>query len=169
MSSKQYASATEYEKKLARVMEKFGVDSYNFNYDRFGAWIEFRYKGNLYRFEHSVENAKQHGINLSYGSDCFSQLVLALEDLARMINRGIYDLQKWVAGMKFLPPVIEIPSFFKTLGFEELPESEEEIKTRYRGLAKQLHPDCGGDEEDFMKLQKASEDCIKYFKTIKNN
>lgn len=137
------------------------------NYDRHGSWVEFRYKGSLYRFDHSVEKAKARGVNLSFGSDAFAQIVLALEDLARMVERGIYDLQTWVSGMKYLPPLIEIPNFFKTLGFEQLPSSEEEIKVRYKNLAKQLHPDMGGNAEDFMKIQKASEDAIKYLNTIK--
>lgn len=161
---KQYSSATTYETKLKKVMERLGVADYNYNWDRFGSWIEFRYKGELYRFDHSVDNAKAHGVNLQYGSDTFAQLVLALEDIARMTERGIYELQTWVAGMKFLPPVIELPSFFRILGFKELPTTEEEIKTRYKNLAKQVHPDNGGNEEDFISLKNATEECVKYIK-----
>lgn len=163
--AKQYASAKSYEDKLKRVMERLEIKEYNWNYDRYGAWIEFRYKGSLYRFDHSVENAKARGVKISYGSDAFSQIVLALEDLARMIERGIYDLQTWISGMKYLPPAIEIPNFFKTLGFEQLPSSSEEVKTRYKNLAKQLHPDSGGNAEDFIKIQTAAEEAIKYLKT----
>lgn len=165
--AKQYADASFYESKLAKVMGRFEIKEYNWDWGRHGAWIEFRYKGNLYRFDHSVEKAKSRGINLTYGSDAFAQIVMALEDLARMVERGIYDLQTWVSGMKYLPPVLELPSFLKTLGFTELPESEEDIKTRYRTLAKQLHPDGGGDSEDFIKLTAASEESIKYLKSIK--
>lgn len=166
--TKQYAAAENYEQKLERVMERLNVKEYNYNFDRFGAWVEFRYKGNMYRFDHSVENAKARGRALKYGSDAFAQIVLSLEDIARMIERGIYDLQTWVAGMKFLPQVKEVPSFFKLLGFEEIPPSVEDIKTRYKNLAKQLHPDAGGNEEDFIQLNKASEEAIKYFGTIKS-
>lgn len=162
---KQYADAKSYEDKLKRVMERLNIKEFNWNYDRHGSWVEFRYKGSLYRFDHSVEKAKSRGVNLSFGSDAFAQIVLALEDLARMVERGIYDLQTWVSGMKYLPPVIEVPSFFKLLGFEQLPTSEEEIKTRYKNLAKQLHPDVGGNADDFMKIQTASEEAIKYLKT----
>lgn len=162
---KQYADASTYEVKLKRVMERLNIKEFNWNYDRHGSWVEFRYKGSLYRFDHSVEKAKSRGVNLTYGSDAFAQIVLALEDLARMVERGIYDLQTWVSGMKYLPPVVEVPSFFKTLGFEQLPSSEDEVQTRYRNLAKQLHPDAGGNSEDFIKIQKASEEAIRYLKT----
>lgn len=163
--AKQYADAPFYESKLSKVMERFKIMEYNYDWGRHGAWIEFRYKGNLYRFDHSVEKAQSRGINIKYGSDAFAQLVMALEDLARMVERGIYDLQTWVSGMKYLPPVIEVPSFFKILGFDEIPASEEDIRTRYRTLAKQLHPDSGGESKDFINLTKAAEDAIKYLKS----
>lgn len=114
------------------------------------------------------EFIKSRGINLKYGSDAFAQIVLSLEDLARMVERGIYDLQTWVAGMKYLPPVIEIPAFFRTLGFEQIPSSEEEVKTRYRNLSKTVHPDMGGDPEDFSKLTTAAEQCLKYLNSMRN-
>jgi hypothetical protein len=165
--TKQYGTAESYEAKLTRVMERLGIKEYNFDFSRHGSWVEFRYKGQLYRFDHSVEKAQSRGMKLKYGSDAFAQIVLSLEDLARMVERGIYDLQTWVAGMRYLPPVIELPSFMKTLGFDQMPVSEEDIKTRYKTLAKQMHPDTGGNEHDFIKLQQASEQALKYFKTIK--
>lgn len=160
-------SVSNYENKLKRVMERLQIKEYNWNYDRHGAWVEFRYKGTLYRFDHSVEKAKSRGVNITYGSDAFSQIVLALEDLARMVERGIYDLQTWVIGMKYLPPAIEVPMFFKILGFEQIPSSEEEVKARYRNLSKTVHPDMGGNAEDFDKLTKASEQCLQYLKAIR--
>ena len=107
-----------YEKKLEKIMMRFGIEKkdYNWNCDRYGGWVEFRYKGQIYRFEHTVDNAKKAGINLTYGSDAFAQIVLALEDLARIVERGIYDLQNWVAGMKMLPEKTTLPSFCSVLG-----------------------------------------------------
>lgn len=160
--AKQYESADYYERKLARVMERLGIKEYNFNWSRWDCYVEFRYKGDLYRFEHSVEKARARGTDLRYGSDAFAQVVLALEDLARMVERGIYDLQTWAAGMKYLPPPIEIPSFFRFLGFKEVPGSAEDVKERYRQLVKQMHPDVGGTEEDFQKLRDAVERALKY-------
>jgi hypothetical protein len=159
---KQYGDPSSYEKKLDKIMERFQATEFNYNYDRHGCWVEFRYKGNLYRFEHSIEKAKAKGINLVYGSDAFAQVVLALEDLARMAERGIYDLQVWLEGMKFLPSVVEVPSFFKFMGFDRIPADRSEVKDRYRTLAKQMHPDTGGNQEDFKNLQKASEQAMKY-------
>jgi hypothetical protein len=166
-NSKQYAAGELYEKKLTKVMERLGVITFNYNWDRFGCFIEFRYKNDLYRFDHTIEKARARGIDIKYGSDVFAQVVLALEDLARMVERGIYDLSTWVSGMKYLPPPTEVPSFFKFLGFTEIPESKENVDARYRTLAKQMHPDAGGNNEDFNKLKEASEQGKKYFESIK--
>lgn len=160
-TKKQYASPDDYERKLNRVMERMGADQYNYNWDRHMAWVEFRLKGQLYRFDHSVEKAKSRGFKLTYGSDVFAQLVIALEDLARMGERGIYELQTWLAGMKFLPPPVVIPECFRLLGFEEIPTDVEEVRARYKTMAKQLHPDAGGSNDDFIRLQEAAQKAIE--------
>lgn len=164
---KQYADAEVYERKLAKVMERLTVKDFNWNWDRYGAWVQFRYKGDLYQFDHSVEKAKARGVHLVYGSDAFAQVVLALEDLARMVERGIYDLSTWVAGMKMLPSAVEIPSFFRVLGFEQIPSDIEEVKVRFRSLSKQLHPDAGGDSKDFEALKNAAEQATAWFNRTK--
>lgn len=161
-ANKRYAPPQEYEKKLERVMERLGIENYNYDFSRHAAWVEFRYKGSLYRFDHSVEKAQERGINLTYGSDAFAQIVLSLEDLARMVERGIYDLQTWVSGMKYLPQAVEIPSFFKYMGFKEIPKSEEEVKQKFRELSKIMHPDVGGSPEDFHKLNEAYGQALAY-------
>ena len=164
---KQYGNASAYENKLARVMERMGAESYSYNFDRFGAWVEFALKGQLYRFDHDRENAKARGINLNYGSDCFAQIVLSLEDLARMAERGIYELQTWLVGMKFLPPPTVLPDYLQRLGFVEVPSDVSEIKTRYRALAQEAHPDMGGSEEAFITLQNDAKAAIEYLQTRK--
>lgn len=89
MAKKQYGAADNYERKLERVMERLGVDSYNFNWDRF-------------------------------------------------------------------------------LGFEQIPSGQEEVRARYRTLAKQMHPDAGGRQEDFEALKRAAEQGMQYFGRVKD-
>ncbi|BAE83991.1 hypothetical protein [Desulfitobacterium hafniense] len=162
-AKKQYGAADNYEQKLSRVMERLEIKDYNYNFDRFGCWVEFRYKGELYRFDHSIEKARTRGVEIRYGSDAFAQVVLALEDLARMVERGIYELSTWVAGMKYLPPPVEVPTFFRFMGFEQIPSGAVEVKERYRQLAKTMHPDAGGNDEDFKKLVAAEKAAEKFF------
>lgn len=164
--SKQYADASTYESKLEKVMQRFGADKYDYNWDRFSCWVEFWYKGQLYRFEHSIENAKQHGSDVRYGSDVFAQVVLTLEDIARMTERGIYELQTWVEGLKALPKPKDIPDYFKILGFNELPQLEE-LKARHRQIVKTAHPDVGGSAEYFLTIQTAFERAETFLKEEK--
>lgn len=160
---KQYLDAGVYENKLARVMERLAVSQYEFNWDRWSAWVQFRYKDSLYRFEHSVHKAKDRGQRLDYGSDAFAQIVLSLEDIARMVERGIYELSTWVAGMKMLPPVQVMPECFRYLRYESLPAEPEDIRERYRQLAREMHPDTQtGSPEAFKKLQQATEEAMQH-------
>lgn len=163
--AKQYAEASTYETKLEKVMQRFGTDKYDYNWDRFSCWVEFWYKGQLYRFEHSIDNAKLHGSDVRYGSDVFAQVVLTLEDIARMSERGIYELQTWVAGLKALPKPKDVPDCFKKLGFDKIP-SIEELKTRYRQTVKIAHPDHGGSEEYFLMVQSAYEEAEKVLEEV---
>lgn len=161
---KYYSASADYEVKLKKVMARLGVDEFNYDWSRHACWIEFWYKGQLYRFDHSVENAKTHGVNISYVSDVFAQVVLTLEDLARMAERGIYDLQTWVAGMKALPAPAEMPRCFAILQFTERPWSAEEVNEAYRRLSKVSHPDSGGSAEQFRALTEARDQALEFFK-----
>lgn len=165
--AKQYADASTYETNLEKVMSRFGVEKYDYNWDRFSCWVEFWYKEQLYRFEHSIENAKAHGNDVRYGSDVFAQVVLTLEDIARMTERGIYKLSTWVAGLKALPKHKEIPKCFLLLGFSDIP-TVVELKKRYKELAKTAHPDTGGNEEYFIQTKNAFESAQKYLKELKD-
>lgn len=162
--SKMYASPETYEQKLGRVMSRLGIKEgeYDWDYNRKEAWVSFKYKGQQYRFEHSIAKSQKTSQPLKYGSDGFAQIVLALEDLARIVNRGIYDLQSWVEGMKFLPSPTPLPAFCTILGLDHIPESEREIATAFRSRAKQLHPDICGSDEGFKELGQAQEDALKY-------
>lgn len=164
----KYASLDYYEKKLGKVMSRFGIESDQYDWDcsRAGCWIEFNYKGAHYRFEHSVKKANERGHQLTYGSDAFAQVVLALEDLARLVDRGIYDLQDWVAGMKSLPQANDLPDFCKLLGLNHWPCTREELTAHYRDLARRNHPDLGGSEEFMKNLNEAKKNAERELQSM---
>lgn len=56
---------------------------------------------------------------------------------------------------------LELPSCFQVLGFDKIPENKDQLKARYRQLARIAHPDSGGNFEKFVRLRKAFEDSIK--------
>ena len=156
---RQYSgSPLDWENKLRRVMARFGIEEWNWNRDRYGAWITFHYKGQLYRFEQTVARAQANGQKkIVEGTDCFAQLVLSLEGLARMVERGIYDLGTWIAGMKALPEAETLPECLQILGFDRWPATVEAVQARYRQLAKTAHPDQGGDAEWFRRVREAKQ------------
>lgn len=162
MPTKQYQNPETYEKKLHKVMERFGVEKYDWDYNRHGSWITFVYKGQLYRFEHTVESAQKLGLSIHFGSDAFAQLVLALEDLARIVSRGIYDLSAWVSGMKALPETSEFPWWIHNLGLSDYPQSKEEIDKAFKRMALVKHPDKGGSSEQFLLLSSARDEAYSY-------
>ncbi len=156
-----------YEKKLPRVMERLGAEDYRFDWGRWEAWVEVRYKGRWRRFSHSVQKARETGTELKDGRQCFARLVLTLEDLARMVTHGIYDLEVWISGIPLLPPASELPQEFALLGFERIPDTEEEIRERYRTLTKRYHPDHGGSDAAFQVLTGARDRAIQHLRGLK--
>lgn len=158
MTTKKYSGKVNYERKLEQVMQRIGAEDYNYDWTRVECWIEFTLQGQLYRFEHSLQKASSAGQNLKLVSDCFAQLVLTLEDLARMSERGIYQLSSWIEGMKALPP--PLPACFGAMGFTGSLPSEKQVRERYRALAKVTHPDAGGNEQAFAGLTAAYEKCM---------
>ena len=159
--TKLYGPAHIYEAKLRRVLERLDVKQYDWDHSRHEAWIEFRYRGQLYRFQQTVGQAQARGQKIHFGSDCFAQLVLGLEDLARLVKRGIYELGTWIVGMKALPAAVDLPACLVRLGFAERPDREQ-VEARWRALVKSIHPDVGGSSADFIAMQGAYQEALEF-------
>lgn len=162
---KYYGPAEEYEKKLDKVMKRFGVSDYRYDWNRESAYVEFCYCGQWYHFDNDFKKTKAAAEkthkNITYVSDLFAQIVLALESLARLTEQGLYSLQYWIEGMKMLPAAASVPACFAALGFDHIP-TEEELKQRFRARAKTAHPDAGGTAEEFEVLKKNYLACQSY-------
>jgi hypothetical protein len=169
MGDKPYSGVSFYEYKLEGVMERFNVDSYTFNWDRWGCYVDFRYKGELYRIEHSVEKARSRGVELRSGSESFIEVVRTLEDLSEIIDRGIYGLETWLRGIRRLPGSFEVPQYFKILGFAEIPEGPEDVRQRYQTLTSQLPSDGKEKDVKLEQLKNAAEDALHYFRENRSN
>lgn len=59
--------------------------------------------------------------------------------------------------------VEETPPCLRALGLE-LPCTEEDVKQAYRRLAKELHPDRGGEIRRFLKLQEHMDQASHYLR-----
>ena len=102
LEEKKY-NVIQYENRLNDVMNALGVDKFDFSYTRRASWVTFSFRGHSYRFEYSVEKAREHGHALAFGSDTFCQIVQVLEELAQRSNHGIEDLQQWIEGVDTHP------------------------------------------------------------------
>lgn len=164
--NKYYGTSEEYEKKLKKVMERLGVSEYRYDWNRQETYVEFLYKGQWYHFDNNFKKADQAAAKthkrIVYVSDLFAQIVLALESLARLSEQGLYELSYWIEGMKMLPQAASIPACFVALGFDHIPETEEELKQRFRKRAKTAHPDGGGSSEEFDVLKRNYLECQKF-------
>lgn len=153
----QYKGTEYYIDKLNKVMLRLHVTDYDYNWDKDSAYIKFTYKGEFYKFDHKATEENK----LTYGTDCLAQLVLTLEDLARMSERNIYDFSVWISGMKYLPEKKLLPQCFQNLGFKYDYPSKEELDKAYKELLKIVHPDNGGSSESFISLKRSYEECLK--------
>lgn len=169
-SKKQYGDIDSYVKKLDNVMKRLDVNQYDYDWTKNSAYVKFFYKNKWYQFDHSVDKANASGkMHLVYGTDVFAQLVLALEDLSRMVERGIYDLSVWVSSMVMIEekPRIYLPECFCKLGFTKIYYSSypslDDITKAYKEIAKEVHPDTpNGSEEAFKELTEAYNNCIRF-------
>lgn len=60
------------------------------------------------------------------------------------------------------------PGCIRSLGLE-LPCDEEDIKKAYRNLAETMHPDRGGDRQQFMILQRQFEEALRFVRDLEES
>ena len=156
----------EYEKKLRTVMEKIGVEKFNYDWNRQSCFVDLICRGRAFRFEKSLgDAAARRGERIACVSDLFAQIVLMLEDLARASSRGLFDFAEIVSGLPSLPEgAAGLEPCFLNMGFTRRPESAEEVRSRYRQLAKVMHPDAGGDADAFQLLRENYKKCLELMK-----
>ena len=174
MKNKYSGSIDFYEKKLARVMDRFGVDEDHYNYDfnstRFDAscFVEMTYKGKTYRFENSRSKSEQCGKNLKSTTDLLASIVLTLEAMARATEQGILTLDILLTGLPALPAARTLPGWAVALGFTAMPETAAEVHAQYAARLKEVHPDTNGAgvlTGSISALQSARDEGVKYFLT----
>ena len=166
MSEKQYrATLDDSEKKLDRVMERLGVEKYESNWTSGKAgnscYVEMLYGGRAYRFENSTAKSYECGRKLAHTSDLFAAVVLSLEALARAVEQGIFSLDMLLEGKLALPEGQPLEPCFQALGFASRPKSKDEVKEAYRRMSKAMHPDKGGNEEEFIVLNENYRRCLE--------
>lgn len=86
-------------------------------------------------------------------------MVIDFRRWLRSLRRALVVVQQYV----WQPPywsLLQRPTCLQALGLE-LPCTEEDVLASYRELAKTMHPDRGGDLQQFLRLQKHFEQAMK--------
>lgn len=79
----------------------------------------------------------------------------AVNDLAKLSDRGIYDFGTMIQGFKAIE-YIELPWFIQYMGFQTAPRNQQELRDKYRKLSlTSMNPEHY--PEEFKKLQDAYE------------
>lgn len=124
--------------------------------------ITFRYKDEPYKFVYSKGMAQAKGYSISANKDVAIANINAINDLAKIADRGIYDFGKMIQGFKALT-LIEVPSWASFMGFNSMPRNIVEVRTRYNELVKDtMNPER--NPTDFKLLQQHWESARKFFK-----
>ena len=79
--------------------------------------------------------------------------------LEQLADAMIHSMQSHL--VKFFDRVGTIPIYSK-FGFNKC-TSEREVKKLYKKLSKELHPDCGGDEKQFIAMKKEYDSALRNY------
>lgn len=83
----------------------------------------------------------------------------ALKGALMIVRDNLPHMPSWVRRSEWAKR--NTPHCIRSLGLE-MPCQEDDIKRAYRNLAEDLHPDRGGDRQQFMLLQQHFEAAIRY-------
>ncbi|ASF39031.1 hypothetical protein CEH05_07850 [Halobacillus halophilus] len=122
------------ETNLVNVMKRLKIEDFTFNWDRSSCYVEFSYKEEPYKLEHSMEKARKQGIILKNGMDCLIELTQSLEDLCVIIDRGTYNFETWISGMKQQEAMNETPIY------------QEEFHISYKSTGEQARKEASKQE-----------------------
>ena len=155
----------EAKKKLERAMERLGAIELDYG-QTFGnndsmAWVQFRYKGQIYRFEYSRTKAAYYNKSVPDEKDLMIAIIYAIQDLAKIAERGVFDFGLLIQGFKHLT-FIELPSWAAFMGFTAMPISFEQVSARYKWLVKgSMSPEKNAT--DFHNLRTAYDVAKQFF------
>jgi hypothetical protein len=171
MSRRFSAQQTTIVKDLQRVMTNISATSLRIEQDVMGGGVKVvfdragkRYVRECNKYENSLDNLRVIGLQIEY-------LYRALEVYAEDIVESSFDLEfdRIFSGFLAAPDDTALLlgdgnlPWFEILGVR--PEaSKQDIRNAFRALSITHHPDSGGDEEDFKRINHAFREGMKVAK-----
>jgi hypothetical protein len=90
----------------------------------------------------------------------FRRWLRSLRRALMVVQQYVWDVPYWAHS--------QCPACLQALDLE-LPCTEEDVLAAYRELAKSMHPDRGGDLQQFLRLQKHFEHAMKLVRGEQQN
>lgn len=158
-------------KDLQRIMGKIGATSLRIEQDVMGGGVKVifdragrRYVRECNKYENSLDNLRVIGLQIDY-------LYRALEVYADDINETSFDVEfnQIFGGFIATPDDTALllgsgeSEWFDILGVKQ-EATRDSIRNAFRALSKVHHPDYGGNEEDFKRLNQAFQTGMKVAK-----
>lgn len=167
-NTKKYSDVKFFINKLNNVFKKLNIEKFRYKYGNDFAFVNFNIDKSWYQINHSTKNADKNTKSLA-GSDMFAEIVLSIEELSHLQDRGICSFQDIVSVFELKAGAVKLPDCFKKLGFDgRYMPSKKHVDYKYNDLAKVLHPDSAfGDMEKFNELNTAKEECYKFLENNK--
>lgn len=100
-------------------------------------------------------------LTLFFGIPLLGHVMMAIDfrRYLRSLRRALVVVSDVVQVVPFWA-LMQRPACLRTFGLA-LPCTEEEVLTAYRERAKEMHPDRGGDLQQFLQLQKHFEEALR--------
>jgi hypothetical protein len=150
------------EPSLEAVMRFIPHSTYDWDFNRHGAWIEWIWHNQRYRL--ATFRPALHDPHPGFaGLQALTQLTEALQHLADLLPWGSVD--HWFAPFHVTQSYrpCPLPACFAVLGFTTWPESPEAVKQAYYTLVHTHHPDHGGSHDTMVTLNAALHDALAHW------
>jgi hypothetical protein len=85
-------------------------------------------------------------------------IAMHLDALRGMERWGVGTLDQAFAGYEALPENASVEAWWSVLGLAEPPRTDVELKAAHREAVRRAHPDTGGSQEAFVRVQRAFEE-----------
>ena len=154
---------------LARLMQSLPVSSWDWNADRYGAWVEWVSHRQLYRLEihydpttPALPGYPAHPSDVALaGIAALHQILEALSHLHALAQLPFASWDQWTLAFQTDTTRRSPDPCFLALGFSERPLSATVVRERYRQLSKQTHPDSPqGDATQFRHIKEAFDQAL---------
>jgi hypothetical protein len=146
---------------LDSLFQNLPVTRWDWNADRYGAWVEWVHQQQLYRLERRQESlASDPAAAVTGGVQALQDIIHALDHLNALAALNLGPWSQWIHALAVSSSRRPVEPCFLLLGFAERPVDPLEVRDRYRQLCQPLDPDNSHDQHTLLQLREALDDAL---------